>query len=98
MLSCHLGGAYSGNAGLESIRKRELQAAENKGIGLRCPQSLAQLTGASLSPNTFSSARGTLEKKNPWIRAGCVSLQIIDLLWAQSSIQLKIHHSAPQLI
>lgn len=63
MLLCHLGGAYSGNAGLEFIRKRELQAAENKGIGLRCPQSLAQLTGASLSPNTFSSARGTLEKK-----------------------------------
>lgn len=39
MLLYHLGGTHSGNAGPEFVRKRKLEAAENKGIGIRCPDS-----------------------------------------------------------
>lgn len=45
MLLCHLGGAHSGNAGLEFVKKKGVEGVENKGIGMRCPDSLAPLQG-----------------------------------------------------
>lgn len=63
MLLYHLGGAHSGNAGLEFMQNsKEVEGVENKGIGIRCLDSLAPLlTRAFLSLN-ISLAKGTTKE------------------------------------